>query len=450
MKNIITIILFALLIHLSSCKKFLEAKPDQKLVIPSTLKDLQAVNDAGTNNLYPAGMDNASNDYYLTQSSYNSVSDVDARNMYTYQPDAASDFDWQYQYNMIFSANVVLDAVDGIPLDGLTEVDRGQIKGAAFFKRAHALFNLLVEYALPYETSSLALPGVPIRLNSSINETIKRSSIKDGFEQVENDLKSSISLLPQIALVLTRPSKVAAYGLLSRVYLYENKYQPSLENAKEALSLYSELIDYNSLSVSAANPFDRFNKETLFYGISSGRGGMLSPSKALVDPQLYSLYSVDDLRKVLFYKSVSGGFAFKGDYSGQSFGQLFHGLATDELYLTKAECEVRLNDSTDAKQTMRQLLDKRFKPGKYVDPAAGISEDELLKFILLERRKELAFRGMIRWMDFKRLKNDPQNRFEMERILGAVSYHINPEDLKTAFLIPQNVISISGIEQNKR
>ncbi|MBU1372250.1 MAG: RagB/SusD family nutrient uptake outer membrane protein [Bacteroidetes bacterium] len=435
---------------LSSCKDFLEVKPDQKLVIPSTLNDLQAINDAGTNNLYPAGMDNASDDFYLAESNFNAVSDLDAKNMYKYDAFAISDFDWQYQYKMIFDANVVLSLIDDIKLNGNSEADRQQVRGAVFFKRAHALFNLLVQYALAYDTQHKDLPAIPLRLNATLTEKIERKTLSEGFNQVEKDLKDAVQLLPEKALVLTRPSKVAALGLLSRVYLYKNDYQASLNAATEALNFQNELIDYNNMNAAAANPFSLFNKETLFYGISSGRGGLLNPTIAWVSPALYNTYQIDDLRKKVFYKTVNGGFTFKGDYSGKSFGQLFHGIGTDELYLNKAECEARLDKVPDAIQTITQLLVKRYANGKYVAPLTTIPKEQLVTYLLSERRKELAFRGMLRWMDFKRLKDDVNNRFEMKRVIGGDIFTIQPEDLKTAFLFPTLVVNLSGISQNNR
>ncbi len=451
MKRLISYLaIFTLAITFSNCKDYLDVKPDQKLVIPSTLKDLQAINDAGVNDLYPVGMDNASDDYFLSLKVYNAVRDQDARKQYVWDPDAVSDFDWQYQYKMIFDANVVLGLVDNIPQGGLSQTDKAQVKGSALFKRAYALFNLLVQYSLPYQQENLEKLGVPLRLNSSINERVHRNTIDEGFNQLLRDLQVAKELLPNKALVLTRPSKPAALALLSRVYLYMNQTQQSLDAVNEALTIKNDLIDYNNLSPNAANPFVRFNIETLFYGISSGRGGLLSQSRARVIPNLYDAYSANDLRKTLFYKSLSDGYAFKGDYSGKSSSQLFFGMTVDELYLNKAECEARLGDLSGSIATITSLLNKRFVSGTYIPPSSGISKTDLLVYILLERRKELSFRGMIRWMDFKRLKNDSQNRFAMERTLDADIFSIKPEDLKTAFLVPKTSILISGLKQNER
>jgi len=76
--------------------------------------------------------------------------------------------------------------------------------------------------------------------------------------------------------------------------------------------------------------------------------------------------------------------------------------------------------------------------------------DNVLKLIVEERRKELAFRGGIRWGDLKRLNRVPELATELTRKIDGQTYRLQPNDPRYSFLIPADVISLSGINQNDR
>ncbi len=105
-----------------------------------------------------------------------------------------------------------------------------------------------------------------------------------------------------------------------------------------------------------------------------------------------------------------------------------------------------------AKATLEVLLNKRFAK-EYVFPSALKSQDEVLTYILQERRKELIFRG-IRVSDLKRLNRD--QKFQKTLVRKIVrdgvekSYTLPPNDLRYQILIPQDVVQITGMLQNPR
>lgn len=74
-------------------------------------------------------------------------------------------------------------------------------------------------------------------------------------------------------------------------------------------------------------------------------------------------------------------------------------MATDELYLMAAECNVKLNKIQEGMGYLNNLLAKRWKTGTYIPITAG-SQTDALNIISKERRKELLIRG-IRWSDLK-------------------------------------------------
>ncbi|HEX2629037.1 MAG TPA: RagB/SusD family nutrient uptake outer membrane protein, partial [Chitinophagaceae bacterium] len=136
---------------------------------------------------------------------------------------------------------------------------------------------------------------------------------------------------------------------------------------------------------------------------------------------------------------------FKGSYNEGSVN-LFCGIATDELYLIRAECYARESNTNAAMQDLNALLAKRIKP--FVPLVAG-SADEALTFILAERRKELPFREL-RWSDLKRLNKEPARATTLTRNLNGQLYTLAPNDLRYTLLIPDEVIRITTLQQNPR
>src|SRR5690606_14087915 len=114
--------------------------------------------------------------------------------------------------------------------------------------------------------------------------------------QLLNDLKQAAVLLPSNVESSTRPSKAAAFGLLSRTYLSMGKYEESLKYADSCLRLHPKLMDYNSLDPAQSFPIPRFNEETIFYGTLSGSQN-LRTNTLLVDTILTASYHDKDLRK---------------------------------------------------------------------------------------------------------------------------------------------------------
>ena len=72
-----------------SCKKYLDAKPDQRQAVPSNLQDLQALLDnvLVMNRSFPAIGEAASDNYYVTVTDYNALATSQDKSLYIWQPD---------------------------------------------------------------------------------------------------------------------------------------------------------------------------------------------------------------------------------------------------------------------------------------------------------------------------------------------------------------------------
>lgn len=241
-----------------------------------------------------------------------------------------------------------------------------------------------------------------------------------------------------------RPSRPAAYGLLSRVYLSMRNYSAASRYADSCLALYNTLLDYNHINQTPTYPIANFNPEVIFH--AQGIVNILINSRAKVDSALYNMYSTNDLRKNIFFRNNNNGtYGFRGNYSGG--GNLFVGIATDEIYLTKAECLARFGDYKEAMNLLNQLLIKRWKDGTFV-PLTAADAGEALQIILTERRKQLLMRDL-RWMDIKRLNKEEVN-IRPKRLLNGQVYELLPNENRYALPLPAYILSLSGMPQNPR
>lgn len=446
----LAVLLAAFILSNLTCGKYLDEKPDKKQAVPSTLQDLQAMLDNVTvmNRGYPNYGEAAADNYYLTGDGFNALPTNEDKALYTWKRDGiVIGSQWLSPYKIVYYANQVLESLAASPEAHTT--GGAQIKGAALFFRGYAFLQVAGIFAPQYDAATAASdPGIPLRLTADFNPKSVRASNEETYRQIITDLKQAAQLLPKVSEFPTRPTSTAAWAALSRVLLTMGNYQEAGRYADSCLSAGAMLMDLNTISQAAPNPFKRFNSETLFYAISTGGNG-IHPATGRIDSLLYRSYSANDLRKTIYFKTnTDGSHAFKGNYDGVQSALIFSGPATDEMYLVSAECSARSGQAEKAMSRLNQLLATRFKAGTFV-PLEAADSDTALDMILNERRKELVYRGL-RWFDLKRLNKEDRFQTTLQRKIDGTVYQLGPGDLRYQFLIPQSVISASGMAQNPR
>ncbi len=146
---------------------------------------------------------------------------------------------WQSSYETIARANNVIAYVNPMNIDVTL---RNRLVGEAKFLRAYAYFNLVNIYG-----------KVPLKLQPQLtSETINvgLSEVSAVYAQIEKDLNEAIAVLPVSYDTETgRVTQGAAYGLLAKAELYQQKYTECLTNiqALENLHKYNLLKNYANL-----------------------------------------------------------------------------------------------------------------------------------------------------------------------------------------------------------
>lgn len=438
---------------LVSCNKFLEEKPDKKMVIPESVADLQSLMDnfSWVNKGYGIG-EAVSDNYFISSNDFANLSPDHQKNTYIWATENvfSNNFTpnaWSKLYDNVYRANLVLFYSDKVKYSSMELENWRDIKGQALFLRAKSFLEIASIWAHAYDSVTAKVDlGIPLRLDPDFNVHSKRESVEKTYDQILKDLKDAVTLLKEESISKTRASLSAAYALLARTYLYMREYDSCYKYSNICLQRSNVLVDYNTLNSSANFPFSAINFETnpeIIYFSSVAAPSLLAQSRAKIDTILLDMYEDGDLRRKIYFKDNGNGtFSYKGSYIG---APLFDGISTNEVYLMFAESAVRIGHVIEALSYLNTLLSKRWDTGKFTE-VTETNPELLLAEILDERRKELVMRDR-RWMDIKRL-NKENAGIVLQRVINGVQHTLFPNEKRYALPIPEDVISITGMPQN--
>jgi len=448
----------ALMFIITGCKKYLEQKPSSSLTIPTKLEEFQNLLDnTDIMNITNPLPELSSDDFYvLNNTRYLALRTLTEKNAYIWAKDVYGGElrfqGWNGLYSSIFYANNVLDGLDKMSDAAKNQALWRQLYGAALFHRAFAHYDLVRNYAQAFDPQKAnQLPGVPIRLTSGIDVYEKRATMEATYNQIFSDLNRAIPLLnvSVSSSFQNRPSRPAAYALLSRIYLDMGDYRQAGNYADSTLTLHNKLIDYNTISKTSTSPFGNNGVETLFWSNQANvyrltfPGLPVTTASAVIDSTLMSKYESNDLRLPIFFLKSGNTYFIKRGYST---GYAFTGLATDEIYLIKAESNIRQGKLPIGLDALNTLMKNRYS-GPFL-PFSTTDQALALAKVLLERRKELIWRSL-RWFDLKRYNRDGAN-ITVNRNLNGVNYSLAPDDPRYVFPIPDDEVNLSGLQQNIR
>lgn len=430
-------------------KEWMEAKVDQSQSVPKTLNDYRLLLNNYTTFSYAPSLTEFSSDYtYITEANWSSVKNGNYGNAYTWSSNVpyTSVADWNGLYSAILSANIILEGLD--KLSGKEDPNQiNLLKGEALFYRGKFFYELATTFSPPYDPSNLDEPyGIPLRIISDVETPTNRSTVRQTYDQIISDLLAALQLLPAQSNQLTHPTKVAVLGLLSRMYLAISNYDESFQYADEYLTLKNTLLDYTMITTPA--PYIGINVEIGYFDLLYNGFGLAYDF--YINKELYEKYDDNDLRKTIFFTPALDHYSFTGSY-GSSQTDVYAGVATDEVLLTRAECLARKGNINAALMDLNNLLRTRYRKinenTTYVDYYTSNPEEALSK-ILAEREKQLVLRNT-RWADLRRLNRDPKFAKTFTRIIDGKTYTLEPNSYKYTFPIPKDVIDLTGIQQNK-
>lgn len=254
---------------------------------------------------------------------------------------------WNYSYNIIRSANMVVAAV---PESDNPQLMYFRANGLAF--RAFAYFNLAQMYQFTYAKSPNAL-CVPLILDTNMNVTATegcaRATVAEVYEQIVTDLNDAIRLFEEAAkpsedypdgvtretmsesanIVKTYADATVAYGLRARANLFRCDYAAAAADAKKAieLALADGMEPYSRTDVSKP-AFTNLNDKSFIWGMYADESdseyrGVVNWASHLTGWQTngYAAAGVYRCVNALLYASIEPGDVRKGwwlDGSGKA------------------------------------------------------------------------------------------------------------------------------------
>ncbi|HUS86343.1 MAG TPA: RagB/SusD family nutrient uptake outer membrane protein [Bacteroidales bacterium] len=350
---------------------------------------------------------------------------------------------WTTAYDVIARANNVLEYVDNIDQEGITQVMKDQVKGECLFLRALGHWDLVRLFAQPYTYQGGNTPGVPIIRKTEIAEPA-RETVKDVYELlIVPDLLEAISLLgdpdrgnnPKAFA-----NKEAAQAILAKVYLYMGRWADAATYATSVITsgkftLYTAANYTTVWSTPAAT-------EVIFliYGNNTESnfpswdevGYIYNPTgygDVCASNELRNLFDPADVRRQMFksdplYPAYFWPTKFPGK-GGDTRVNDISVIRLSEMYLIRAEAVLN-GASGDALADYNMI-----RTNRGLGAAASVDLDD----IYLERRLELCFEGNRLW-DLSRTGRSLERDNEDNKITIAENEDIAFPDYKWALPIP--------------
>ena len=397
---------------LNGCSDFLEEK-SQDEVIPKTVEDYNELllNYMGYTDIWSV-LYVLSDETGIGEKLLRSDTDkddyraVEIKGVFTWQPDmwetesVGVNSAYEDTYKLIMGVNAVLDGIDEATGDQKT---RDRIKAEALGMRGFYYFFLVNLYGEPYNYNKDAL-GVPLKLTAALEENgIARATVGEIYEQIVNDLEASSKLFSNL------PKQRGDYRingttvdiLLSRVYLFMERYDETIAAADKAIQSAEGLTDYTALpgDTEFFMPTYDHSEVEWVYGAVSLESGMhvFAPARELMT----YFEGKEDRREIFWFENNTKDEVQinKIAYSYQSVPN--NTIRVSEAYLNRAEAYVlsgQANKNTLALADLNEL--RRHRIVGYEDVTIA-DETELLAEIREERYVELCYEGH-RWFDLRR------------------------------------------------
>ncbi|WP_348797265.1 RagB/SusD family nutrient uptake outer membrane protein [Flavobacterium adhaerens] len=395
---------------------------------------------------------------------------------YIITPDNMGDMNSIYtaHFYTIQSANIGLEKMVNSPI---TEAQRNQYMGESLFVRAYCYYELVNLFGgVPLYTTSLGTGDL----------NLSRSSAAEVYAQIESDLKESAAKLESAPVNRDgRINKWAAYALLARVTLFQEKWADAKMYANKVITegpfsletdflniwnvnnhngvesiLEAQTSSVQDKSLGAALPTlagargeDKKNFPSNDAGDVLDGWGWCMPTSDLENAYLSENDEIRRRSTITKWGEAAYGdellnpthkFSLNDNKSGRICRKYYIPIETRrsldkldghlplniplirlaEMYLTRAEASYHAGG--DALGDIN-IIRARVK----LDPKTGISGPTLLKQIYKERRLELAFEGL-RLFDIRRQKDPSTGKRVIETLMGPngtfVQYNLNSSD----------------------
>lgn len=410
------VFLLLAVISFSSCKKFLEIPTPKDALAPEQIFENNETAISAVLGIYSRMTENSISPFSGAISAISSMNgaaadeykayNVSLDEFYTNEISTNNDKInslWSHAYKYIYTSNAILA---GLPLSkGVSENMKMQIEGEVKFVRAFCYFYLVNLYG-----------EVPLNLITDfrIAGLLGKSSKEKIYAQIIADLTDAKTMLSSnyISTERVRPNKWAAKAMLSRVYLYLEKWDLAAQEATDVIDqkpMYSLVDDLDKV-------FLKNSTETIWQlmpppGSNPFEGVTLiliaTPIDVALSADFMSHFEAGDNRRVKWvgeYTNVTGKYFYPYKYkikkTTASTGVVEYSMVIRlaELHLIRAEARAKLIEPELALEDINLI---RARAGM-LTPLIGLDPAQCLAEVEKQRKFELFSEWGHRWMDLKR------------------------------------------------
>lgn len=371
---------------------------------------------------------------------------------------------WEKTYARIMGCNTVLEYLDRVKGD---QYMKDNLRGQALAMRAWSYFFLVNLYGQPYTVGDPKQNlGVPLKLEMAVEDGyLRRNTVFEVYEQIEEDLLEGIKLLDEnkVNVPLYKATPLMAKALLSRVYLYMGNWDEAAKYASEVITekpILTSLVqgaNFTNYTFTKLYDLDASKEILWIYGKDSDitayfqSGGFGYRPAFMMSDELTGLFEASDLRLIsshvrsIDFTTYQQYYVY--GYKGTSTDKGSKGIRTAEMYLNRAEANIRkYMETQDDSYRMAALADlNTLRESRYNTTAAAYVNVEdrldidvstpasLYKFYQEERRRELDFEDH-RWFDLRRMG---MPRIEHEFMVEATDIQVFVlEENSLAYVLP--------------
>ncbi len=370
---------------------------------------------------------------------------------------------WETGYKIVdFSTRAILAGNKILAGDfgAVSDADKAEVYsqlGQAYGLKAYATFMMANVYALPYNSANANTKGL-VLVNEPIKpfEKVSRASLQETYDFVLDNITKARECYAQNGVESPNGfymSSAAVEALAARVNLYMENYDQAVSAAQKSIDLKEGALIYDAAKYAALFDATDINSEDIFVVGKAANDNLSANSLNTLwsnygvsySSELSKLYytdtiKVDDKKVVVedirlpLVKTTGGKYKGLPNNAAVSNIPVFR---LPEMYLILAEAKLAKGDIAAAQEALLVVAKRNPAIEEVSDLPA--TKDELLAFIIDERRRELYQEGH-RLFDARRLGLDMK--------VSNGTQLLDSE--KFVFPIPNKEINSGmGVEQNE-
>jgi tetratricopeptide (TPR) repeat protein len=414
-------------------------------------------------------------------------------------------FVWELYYQSIAAANHVLEAIEKLKTEGLSDENMDPQKGEALLLRAYSHFILVNIFAKTYKDPVNSAKDLGITYITDPEKKVivhyERNSVAEVYDLIAKDIEEGLPLIDDRSYDIPKYhfTTSAAHAFASQFYLYKRDYNKAIEHANAVLgtgnpssllrdwiTTYTNSETELNVYISSDSPanlliiptFSTYKRRFVVYRYSwngtatkgTDDGG---PTWSNRPPFLQGWLWTNDPNYGAFHAKIRELFEYTDKIASIGYPHIVRTeFTTDDVLLNRAEAKIMLGNIDDAVKDLQywnvshkatRELTKEAITGWYtkdenrkafvfpfhtteLSPEFIVTEVQkpYIDCVLHFRRLERIFEGH-RWFDIKRYG------IEVTHVAGrsGTKLVLTYDDDRRAIQIPSDVVG-AGLEPNPR